>query len=94
MKIKADYVNEPQWKILTVKATLPKELKCLDEMAHNMWWVWNHEARDLFRDIDVDLYHESREARHQSSLGGLLLYGVWHPLSPEDLFRRSGYAGR
>ena len=22
MKIKADYANEPQWKILTVKATL------------------------------------------------------------------------
>ena len=40
MKIKADYVNEPQWKILTVKATLPEELKCLNEMAHNMWWVW------------------------------------------------------
>ena len=60
MKIKADYVNEPQWKILTVKATLPAELKCLNEMAHNMWWVWNHEARDLFRDIDVDLYHEMR----------------------------------
>ena len=38
MKIKADYVNEPQWKILTVKATLPEELKCLNEMAHNMWW--------------------------------------------------------
>ena len=36
MKIKADYVNEPQWKILTVKATLPEELKCLNEMAHNM----------------------------------------------------------
>ena len=60
MKIKADYVNEPQWKILTVKSTLPEELKCLDEMAHNMWWVWNHEARDLFRDLDVDLYHETR----------------------------------
>ena len=60
MKIKADYVNEPQWKILTVKATLPEELKCLDEMAHNMWWVWNHEARDLFRDIDTDLYHTTR----------------------------------
>ena len=60
MKIKADYVNEPQWKVLTVKATLPEELKCLDEMAHNMWWVWNHEARDMFRDIDVDLYHKMR----------------------------------
>ena len=47
MKIKADYTNSPSWKILTVKATLPEELKCLDEIAHNMWWVWNFEARDV-----------------------------------------------
>ena len=59
-KIKADYANEPQWRMLTVKATLPEELKCLDEIAHNMWWVWNHEARDLFRELDVELYHETR----------------------------------
>ena len=58
MKIKADYANAPQWKVLTVKATLPKELKCLDEIAHNMWWVWNYEARDLFRDLDAELYHD------------------------------------
>ena len=45
MKIKADYTNVPSWKVLTVKATLPEELKCLDEIAHNMWWVWNYEAR-------------------------------------------------
>ena len=60
MKIKADYANEPQWRMLTVKATLPEELKCLDEIAHNMWWVWNYEARDLFRALDVELYHETR----------------------------------
>ena len=58
MKIKADYANAPQWKMLTVKATLPEELKCLDEIAHNMWWVWNYEARDLFRDLDAELYHD------------------------------------
>ena len=60
MKIKADYANEPQWRMLTVKATLPEELKCLDEIAYNMWWVWNYEARDLFRALDVELYHETR----------------------------------
>ena len=58
MKIKADYANAPQWKMLTVKATLPEELKCLDEIAHNMWWVWNYEARDLFRDLDPAIYHD------------------------------------
>ncbi len=58
MKIKADYANAPQWKELTVKSTLPEQLKCLNEIAHNMWWVWNYEARDLFRDLDPQLYHE------------------------------------
>ena len=56
MKIKADYVNAPQWKELVVKSTLPEELKCLDEIAHNLWWVWNFEARDLYRDLDPELY--------------------------------------
>ena len=58
MKIKADYANAPQWRVLTVKATLPEKLKCLDELAHNMWWVWNFEARDLFRDLDPEIYHD------------------------------------
>ena len=58
MKIKADYANAPQWKELTVKSSLPAELKCLDEIAHNLWWVWNYEARDLFRDLDPELYHD------------------------------------
>ena len=58
MKIKADYSNAPQWKELLVKSSLPQELKCLDEIAHNLWWVWNYEARDLFRDLDPELYHD------------------------------------
>ena len=58
MKIKADYANVPQWKVLSVKSNLPEELKCLDEIAHNLWWVWNFEARDLFRDLDPEIYHD------------------------------------
>ena len=58
MKIKADYVNAPQWKELTVKSRLPEQLECLDELAHNMWWAWNYEARDLWRSLDEDLYEE------------------------------------
>ena len=34
MKIKSDYANTPIWKEFTVKSTLPKELECLDEIAH------------------------------------------------------------
>lgn len=60
MKIKADYANSPQWREMTVKSSLPEQLKCLDEIAHNMWWVWSYEARDLFRDLDPQLYHDVR----------------------------------
>ncbi|WP_337391517.1 alpha-glucan family phosphorylase [Prevotella sp.] len=58
MKIKADYANAPQWKEVTIKSTLPAELKCLDELAHNMWWAWNYEARDMWKSLDKDLYEE------------------------------------
>src|SRR5574344_1654051 len=58
MKIKSDYANSPQWKETMVKSTLPKQLECLNELAHNMWWSWNHEARDLFTSLDADLCEE------------------------------------
>ncbi|SFG01041.1 alpha-glucan family phosphorylase [Prevotella sp. KH2C16] len=58
MKIKSDYSNEPQWKSLTIKSRLPEELKCLDELAHNMWWAWNYEARSMFKSLDDKLYEE------------------------------------
>ena len=56
MKIKSAYSNTPIWKEFNVKSTLPKELECLDEIAHNMWWVWNYDARDLFRSLDPEIY--------------------------------------
>lgn len=58
MKIKADYANAPQWKEVNVKSTLPSELKCLEELAHNMWWAWNYEARNMWKSLDSDLYEE------------------------------------
>ncbi len=58
MKIKADYANAPRWKELMVKSNLPKELECLMKVAHNMWWAWNYEARDLWRSLDEELYEE------------------------------------
>ncbi len=58
MKIKADYTSAPNWKELSVKSALPAELQCLDELAHNLWWAWNYEARDLWRSLDPALYSE------------------------------------
>ena len=58
MKIKTDYVNVPQWKQITVKSRLPEQLKCLDELAHNMWWARNYQARNMFKSLDVELYEK------------------------------------
>ena len=61
MKIKADYTNTPQWKEITIKSNLPEELKCLDELAHNLWWAWNYDAQNLFQSLDEELYQEVQE---------------------------------
>ena len=58
MKIKADYSNDPVWKELSIKSRLPEELKCLDELAHNMWWAWNYEARNMWKSLDEALYEK------------------------------------
>ena len=58
MKIKASNANQPSWKSVIVKGSVPAELSKLEELAHNMWWVWNYEARDLFRDLDPEVYHD------------------------------------
>lgn len=58
MKIKTDYSNAPSWKELNIKSSLPKKLECLDELAHNMWWAWNYEAREMWKSLDANLYEE------------------------------------
>lgn len=58
MKIKASNANHISLTPISVKSNIPEELKKLDELAHNMWWAWNHDARSLFRDLDNDLFNE------------------------------------
>ena len=42
---------EHQWAHITVKTKLPENLKKLELLAHNLWWSWNYEARELFEEI-------------------------------------------
>lgn len=56
MKLQVSNTNEPVWRSLTVSANLPKELKPLEELSKNLWWVWNSEGKNLFRDLDRDLW--------------------------------------
>ncbi len=41
-----------------MKSNVPAELSKLEELAHNMWWAWNHDARSLFRNLDEELFEK------------------------------------
>ncbi|MFQ5411835.1 MAG: DUF3417 domain-containing protein, partial [Phycisphaerae bacterium] len=42
----------------TVVPSLPEPLSRLRELAYNLWWSWNGDARELFRRLDADLWEE------------------------------------
>ena len=60
MNIKVSNVNQPQWKEVNVHANLPENLNKLQEIAYNMWWVWNSDAKNIFRYIDNDAWHRAQ----------------------------------
>jgi starch phosphorylase len=35
---------------------LPRRLRCLSNLAYNMWWTWNSEAERLYRLLDRNLW--------------------------------------
>ena len=58
MRIKASNANAAAWRSVSAKSNIPAELEKLNELAHNMWWAWNHDARSLFTSLDPKLYSE------------------------------------
>ena len=60
MVIKVSNTNQPNWTDLNVHANLPANLSKLQEIANNLWWVWNSEAKNIFRKIDLDAWHQAQ----------------------------------
>ena len=58
MKIKASNTNQASFRTISVRSNIPEKLTKLEELAHNMWWAWNHDARSLFRNIDEKLFDQ------------------------------------
>lgn len=58
MKIKVSNVNQSNWEELNVQSRIPAELEKLSELSRNIWWSWNHEATELFNDLDPELWKE------------------------------------
>ena len=61
MKLQVSNTNVPVWRDITVKSDLPSKLKSLEEIAKNLWWVWNSEAKAVFHDLDVELWRATGE---------------------------------
>jgi starch phosphorylase len=38
---------------------LPDPIKRLDELAHDLWWSWNADARRVFRSLDYPLWRQT-----------------------------------
>ena len=61
MKLQVSNTNAPSWRTITVSAEIPQELKALEEMSKNLWWVWNSAGKHLFRELDVNLWRQVGE---------------------------------
>ena len=48
--------NDPIWTNIYAYAQLPEELRRLEELTHNLWWVWNPRAQSLFRRLSPELW--------------------------------------
>jgi len=48
-------------KTLDVRPKIPAPLKFLGELSYNLWFMWSSEAETLFREMNPDLWEETRE---------------------------------
>jgi starch phosphorylase len=61
MIIRSSYSNTPVWRDIYVHAILPEKLQFLDEMAHNLWWVWNGKAKSVFKRLDPEGWRKNHQ---------------------------------
>src|SRR5919112_672312 len=64
-------------------STLPDRIKRLPELASDLWWTWNTEAREVFRTLDYPLW---RQTAHNPVLMLRLV--------PQDTFTAAGSDAR
>ena len=84
MKLKANSTNDVPWRNIIIKSNLPENLNKLDEMAQNIWWSWDSEAKKLFREIDRPVWKEAESSPVQ--LLNLLSYDKLDALANNEEF--------
>lgn len=61
MIIKSSYSNNPVWRDINVHAVLPTELQPLEEISHNLWWVWNEEVKAILEKLDPEEWEQGEK---------------------------------
>src|SRR5690606_24123693 len=57
--LKEEIETKPNWRHIVIKEELPEMLKGLRKLSRNLWWSWNNVAEELFKNIDIGLWHKS-----------------------------------
>lgn len=72
---------------ITVTAIIPEKLSRLRDIAYNLWWSWNSEAIDLYREIDLPLW-EKLDKNPVRFLGEVSQKKLEQKLNDPDFMRR------
>jgi len=83
-RIQVSNANLPAWKEVTIQSHLPEALTKLREIAYNIWWVWNSDAKNIFRYIDLDTWHKAQS--NPIMLLNMLSYEKMMELSEDKKF--------
>ena len=86
MVIKVSNTNQPNWTEVKVNANLPENLHKLQEIAYNLWWVWNSDAKNIFRSIDAEAWKKAES--NPVVLLNILSYDRLEELSKDKKFMK------
>ncbi len=51
--------QKPIWNRVVVEPSIPQRLEKLVLLSANLWWTWNHEAEELWEQIDPEHWRQS-----------------------------------
>ncbi|MDR1407903.1 MAG: alpha-glucan family phosphorylase [Tannerella sp.] len=60
MRTQPSKSNDAIWRDIYSQSRIPDQLKNLQEMATNLWWVWNHSGANLFKELDPVIWEETQ----------------------------------
>lgn len=78
--------QKPVWNRVVIEPNIPKKLEKLAKLAENLWWTWDHEAEELFEQIDPELWKQS--GKNPRILAELLTITGLKSLESNEVFIR------